>query len=145
MAYAIEQVAQTLKAARQGKGLSQRALSKLAGVPQSHISRIENGVVDLRLSSLVEIARVLDLEVTLVPRKSVPAVQSIVRNSRWCVFPGIRRKRFAAGCPTKPAKSSRSPPKPCGRRRREAGSRNPTRAEERRVGKDGISRWSPYT
>ena len=82
MAYATEYIAQTLKVARQGKGLSQRALSKLAGVPQSHISKIENGAVDLRLSSLVEIARVLDLEVTLVPRKSVPAVQSIVRSSR---------------------------------------------------------------
>ncbi len=82
MAYAIEYIVQTLKAARQNKGLSQRALSKLAGVPQSHISKIENGAVDLRLSSLVEIARVLDLEVILVPRKSVPAVQSIVRSSR---------------------------------------------------------------
>jgi hypothetical protein len=33
----------------------------------------------LRLSSLVEIARALDLEVTLVPRKALPAVQSILR------------------------------------------------------------------
>ena len=82
MTYATKHIAQTLKAARQSKELSQRALSKLVGVPQGHISRIENGVVDLRLSSLVEIARVLDLEVTLVPRKSVPAVQSIIRSSR---------------------------------------------------------------
>ncbi len=82
MGYATEYVAQTLKAARKRKGLSQRALSKLAGVPQSHISKIENGAVDLRLSSLVEIARALDLEVTLVPRKSVTAVQSIVRSGQ---------------------------------------------------------------
>jgi transcriptional regulator with XRE-family HTH domain len=81
MKYATEYIAGTLKAAREGKGLSQRALSKLAGVPQSHISRIENGVVDLRLSSLVEIARALDLELTLVPRKNVSAVRSIVRSS----------------------------------------------------------------
>jgi transcriptional regulator with XRE-family HTH domain len=81
MAYATEQIAQALKAAREGKGLSQRALAKLAGVPQSHISKIESGVVDLRLSSLVEIARALGLEVTLVPRKNLSAVQSIVRNS----------------------------------------------------------------
>jgi len=82
MAYATEYIAQILKAARQGKGLSQRALSKLAGMPQSHISKIENGAVDLRLSSLVEIARVLDLAVTLVPRKSATAVQSIIRSGQ---------------------------------------------------------------
>ena len=82
MSYATVHIARTLKAAREGKGLSQRALSKLAGVPQSHISKIENGAVDLRLSSLVELARVLDLELALVPRKSLSAVQSIVRSTR---------------------------------------------------------------
>lgn len=80
-AYATEHIARTLKAARGAKGLSQRTLSKLVRVPQSHISKIENGAVDLRLSSLVELARVLDLELTLVPRRSVPAVQTIVRSS----------------------------------------------------------------
>ena len=47
-------------------------------MPQSHISRIENAGVDLRLSSLTEIARALGLELTLVPRKTAPAVRSIV-------------------------------------------------------------------
>jgi hypothetical protein len=51
-------------------------------VPQSHISKIENAGVDLRISSLAEIARALDLELTLVPRKTVPAVKSIVRSAR---------------------------------------------------------------
>lgn len=80
MDYVAENIANKLKAAREKKGLSQRALSEKAGVPQSHISKIENGAVDLRLSSLVELARVLDLELMLVPRKFVSAVQSIVRN-----------------------------------------------------------------
>lgn len=70
-----------LKAARQAKGLSQRALAARVGLPQSHISKIENGGVDLQLSSLVELARALELEVTLVPRKAVPAVESIVRQT----------------------------------------------------------------
>lgn len=77
----LEDIAQTLKEARERKGLSQRALAELADMPQSHISKIENGGVDLRLSSLVEIGRALDLEVALLPRKTVPAVQSIVRNA----------------------------------------------------------------
>ena len=81
MNYAIAHIAKKLKAARQAKGLSQRKLSQLAGVPQSHISKIENGAVDLRLSSLIELARVLDLELTLVPRKTLPAINSIVRSS----------------------------------------------------------------
>lgn len=81
MNYAIDYIAKTLKKAREAKGLSQRALSDLAGVPQSHISKIESGGVDLRASSLVELARVLDLELTLVPRKSVSAVNSIVRST----------------------------------------------------------------
>ena len=78
----LVEIARTIKAAREAKGLSQRALAKLAGVPQSHISKIENAGVDLRASSLTEIARALDLELALVPRKTVPAVKSIVRSAR---------------------------------------------------------------
>ena len=79
MNYATEHIAGILKAARKIKGLSQRALSTKSGVPQGHISKIENGTVDLRVSSLVALARVLDLELTFVPRKLIPAVNSIVR------------------------------------------------------------------
>ena len=79
MTYATEHVARTLRNAREARGMSQRALSARAGIPQSHISRIENGAVDLRVSSLVELARVLDLDLVLVPRKAVSAVHAIVR------------------------------------------------------------------
>ena len=81
MNYTIADIANKLKAAREAKGISQRNLSKLAGVPQSHISKIENGAVDLRLSSLIELARVLGLELMLVPRKTLPAIKSIARDS----------------------------------------------------------------
>ncbi|NVN38867.1 helix-turn-helix domain-containing protein, partial [Komagataeibacter swingsii] len=47
----ITGIAERLQAARKTKGLSQRELSELAGVPQAQISRIEAGTVDLRLSS----------------------------------------------------------------------------------------------
>ena len=75
---AIDEISKTIRAVRRARGLSQRALAESAGMPQSHISKIENVGVDLRLSSLTEIARALGLELTLVPRKSVPAVRSIV-------------------------------------------------------------------
>ncbi|MGH6621676.1 MAG: helix-turn-helix domain-containing protein [Alphaproteobacteria bacterium] len=81
MKHTIENIARVLKEARLAKGLSQRDLSARVGVPQSHISKIESGVVDLRVSSLIELARIYDLELALVPRKTVPAVQSIVRAS----------------------------------------------------------------
>ena len=79
--YSTEYLADMLKSAREGKELSQRALSEQTGVPQAHISKIENNTVDLRVSNLVKLARVLELEVVLAPRKAVPAVQSIVRDS----------------------------------------------------------------
>jgi len=82
MNYTITEITRQLKAERESKGLSQRALSKLAGVPQGHISKIENGTVDLRLSSLIELARVLGLEFTLVPRKTLPAIKSIVQSHK---------------------------------------------------------------
>ena len=81
MGYTGEHIIAALKAARQENGLSQRELSRQAGVPQSHISKIEHGAVDLQLSSLIALARVLDLEIMSVPRKLVPAVQAIVRGS----------------------------------------------------------------
>jgi transcriptional regulator with XRE-family HTH domain len=76
------EISYSLRRAREAKGLSQRALAGLSGVPQSHISTIESGGVDLRLSSLVEIARALDLELALVPRKGLSAVSSIIRSTQ---------------------------------------------------------------
>lgn len=81
MSYATEDIIRTLKNAREAKGLSQRALSARTGLPQSHISKIESGGTDIRLSSLIELARVLDLELKLVPRKAVPAVETVVRST----------------------------------------------------------------
>jgi HTH-type transcriptional regulator/antitoxin HipB len=71
---------QALKAAREEKKLSQRALAEMAGVPQSHISNIENGKVNIRISSLFEIARVLELEPMLIPRRYVPAVKGFMQS-----------------------------------------------------------------
>jgi transcriptional regulator with XRE-family HTH domain len=71
-------IADTLRLARADKALSQRELGERTGVPQSHISKIEKGAVDLRVSSLRAIANALDLEIALVPRIAMPAVKSIV-------------------------------------------------------------------
>lgn len=82
MSYVTEQIIQSLREARVTKGFSQRELSARSGVPQSHISKIESGGVDLRMSSLIALARVLDLELFVAPKKSVPAIKSIIRSSQ---------------------------------------------------------------
>jgi transcriptional regulator with XRE-family HTH domain len=81
MNYSIEKIINDIKRARKNKQLSQRELSAKTGIAQSHISKIENGAIDITLSTLVELARALDLEVTLVPRKIIPVVQSLIRAS----------------------------------------------------------------
>lgn len=79
--YSILELTEKLKAAREKKGLSQRAFSKSIGMPQSRLSRIENGLIDLRTSSLLELSRALDLELMLIPRQGVPMVDSLVRQA----------------------------------------------------------------
>ncbi|MBV8685976.1 MAG: helix-turn-helix transcriptional regulator [Alphaproteobacteria bacterium] len=73
------QVGDGLRDARVAKGLTQRELGERVGLPQSHISKIEQGAVDLQFSSLSELARALDLELKLVPRQALPAVEGLVR------------------------------------------------------------------
>ena len=81
MSYTTQAIAASLKKARASKGLSQRDLSLLAGVPQAQISRIEAGTVDPRATSLIALAHALDMELALVPRKALPAVKSITRQT----------------------------------------------------------------
>ncbi|AZO41389.1 XRE family transcriptional regulator [Mesorhizobium sp. M7D.F.Ca.US.005.01.1.1] len=92
MLYSTDEILQTLRNAREQSGLSQRDLSARIGVPQSHISKIENGGTDLRLSSLVELARALDYELVLVPRKALAAVEAVVSNA-YATLSGEDRQR----------------------------------------------------
>jgi HTH-type transcriptional regulator / antitoxin HipB len=73
----LQPIATALKAARERKGWSPRTLAQRVGLPQSHISKIENAAVDLQTTNLIKLARALDLEPTLIPRAALPAVQSL--------------------------------------------------------------------
>jgi transcriptional regulator with XRE-family HTH domain len=77
----LHQTVKLLKSARERRGLSQRALAAKIGVPQSHLSKIESGGVDLQTSSLIQLARALDLEMVLVPRRLLPAIAALQRQS----------------------------------------------------------------
>jgi transcriptional regulator with XRE-family HTH domain len=74
----MDEIAKKLKKARKAKGLTQTQLGAKMGWPQSHISQIEAGRVDVRVSSLLEMARLLDLEPMFIPRALVPSVRSII-------------------------------------------------------------------
>jgi HTH-type transcriptional regulator / antitoxin HipB len=66
-----------LAAERRRQGISQGELARRLGVAQSNLSRIENGA-DLRVSTLLEIARVLQLEPMLVPKRSTRSVRALL-------------------------------------------------------------------
>lgn len=78
----MKDIIKKLRAARKTKGLTQGALGSKMGLPQSHISQIEAGKIDMRLSSFLEMARLLDLEPMLIPRSLTPAVRSMISGDK---------------------------------------------------------------
>ena len=80
MNHSVSHWVEQLKLTRKQKGLTQAEFGKKVGLPQSYISKVESGSIDIRLSSVLEMARALELEPMLVPRQLVPAVQSLTRS-----------------------------------------------------------------
>jgi HTH-type transcriptional regulator / antitoxin HipB len=74
----MKSINEQLRDARRADHVSQKALGAAIGLPQSHVSAIETGKVDPRLSSVIEMARRLDYELMLVPRILVPAVRAML-------------------------------------------------------------------
>lgn len=77
----LSDIARALKSARVARGWSQRELSARSGLPQAQISRIENSDVDPQISTLLELARSLELDIQLVPRAALTAVQATVKDA----------------------------------------------------------------
>lgn len=73
---------QELKEARLRRGWSQLELGRRIGLPQVHISGIETGKIVPRFDTLLDLVRVLDRDLVMVPRALVPAVQALVRDYR---------------------------------------------------------------
>ena len=70
---------QQIKDARAKRCWGQRELAAQIGLQQPHISAIESGEVVPRFDTLLDLVRVLNLDLLLVPRALVPAVQSLIR------------------------------------------------------------------
>jgi transcriptional regulator with XRE-family HTH domain len=81
MRYKSENLIRQMRDRRTAVGVSQRALSTRSGLTQGHISQIETGMLEPGLSSFIDMARALDLEVVLVPKKLLPAVQGVLHQT----------------------------------------------------------------
>lgn len=79
MSVVIEYLGKRLRNRRRELGLSQRELAKRCAIPQPHISKIEQGEVDLRASTLIELARALESDFLLVPNRAVTATKVVIR------------------------------------------------------------------
>jgi transcriptional regulator with XRE-family HTH domain len=69
-----------LQNARKAAGLSQDALAMQAGLSRMTVQRIESGQIDPRLSTLLEMARALGLELMTVPAALRPQLEDFVRS-----------------------------------------------------------------
>ena len=80
MTKAASSLIDQLVEARKGAGLTQAALAARIGVPQSHLSKIEAGKSDIRLSTLTELSRALDLELNLLSSEQRTEVETTQAN-----------------------------------------------------------------
>jgi HTH-type transcriptional regulator/antitoxin HipB len=67
-----------LKNARLALGMKQAELGKKIGLPQSHVSKIEQGDTNPRLSTVVDWAEALDQKLMLIPRQEVPYIEALL-------------------------------------------------------------------
>jgi len=75
-----EDMRRALKDAREKRGWTQRDLASRVGLTQTHISGIESGKIVPRYDTLLELVRILDHDLLMVPRALVPVVQSLIRD-----------------------------------------------------------------
>jgi len=75
-----EDMRRALKEVREKRGWTQRDLASRIGLTQTHISGIESGKIVPRYDTLLELVRILDRDLLMVPRALVPVVQSLIRD-----------------------------------------------------------------
>jgi len=75
---AITDIINSISEARKAKNLTQTELGKRLGLPQSYISKLESGRLDIRISTMIEIARYLNLEIMMVPTAMAPTMHSVM-------------------------------------------------------------------
>lgn len=71
-----------LRSARKSKHWTQQELGRQVNLAQRHISSIEGGKIVPRYDTLLDIVRMLDHDLVLVPRQLMPAVLALIRDYR---------------------------------------------------------------
>lgn len=85
-------IGRLLAAERERQGISQGRLARMLGLSAANLSRIEHGT-DLRVSTLLDLARALGLEPMLVPKQAATSVRSVLADITSAEAP--LRGRFA--------------------------------------------------
>ncbi len=82
-------IADQIRTSRLDKQLSQVELAQKLGVTQGTISRAEQGQGDLRVGTLLEIARALDLELVLAPRRLRATIDQLIDRDERPAQPSV--------------------------------------------------------
>jgi DNA-binding XRE family transcriptional regulator len=69
-----------LESARRAAGVSQQQLASRAGLSRMTVQRTESREIDPKLSTVIEIARALGMDVMLVPTVLRPDLENFVRS-----------------------------------------------------------------
>jgi transcriptional regulator with XRE-family HTH domain len=77
----------TIRDRRKKLGLSQAQVAELTGKTQSQIARLENGLADPRISSVVQVSRSLGTEIVAIPIRLLPAIRHLLAEHEQGSFP----------------------------------------------------------
>ncbi len=88
-----QSIGQLLAAERQRQHVTQGELARSLGISAANLSRIERGR-DLRVSTLLDVARALGLEPMFLPKRAAPAVRSLLHDFTGTPPPPAERGRF---------------------------------------------------
>jgi transcriptional regulator with XRE-family HTH domain len=76
-------LARQLRVAREASGLTQADVSRATGIAAPNLSTIENGKVDIRLSTLERVLDALQMDIQLVPRnRRISLDEAIAQSER---------------------------------------------------------------
>lgn len=76
----INSIAAELETVRKASGLTQEQLAVKAGLNRMTVQRLESGALDPRLSTVLEMARAMGMELLLVPQSLRHEVHGFIRS-----------------------------------------------------------------
>ena len=81
-----------LRREREGRGWTLADLAERTGIPQPNLSRLERGLADVRLSTVLRVAQALGTEISLAPVGRLRRLDDVVRDAKQA-----RERILAAG------------------------------------------------